>query len=183
MKEGWHERFLRMGRYNFFVGINSCEPVCTIRLDRSGGSDRPVHFAGHSLRMVGSRPERGMPFGVPLTLRLGLALFGTQEGLMILARLSDSSLENDNNHSDRRIMKEKKPQFLKMNASREDNPPHREVVCPDYRRCLTEAAFKNYSLDCSLCAAIEIPDDLPAAGGRVSLQSSGRISATLAIHG
>jgi hypothetical protein len=49
-------------------------------------------------------------------------------------------------------MKEKKPQFLRMNAFREENPPHREVGCPDYRRCLTEAAFRNFCLDCSLCA-------------------------------
>lgn len=102
---------------------------------------------------------------------------------MVFAPTSDSMIQIVDTQSERRIMKEKKPQFLKMNASREDNPPHREVACPDYRRCLTEAAFKNYSLDCSLCAAIEIPDHLQAAGGRVSLQSSGRISATLAIHG
>jgi hypothetical protein len=85
-------------------------------------------------------------------------------------------------HSERRIMKEKKPQFLKMNASREDNPPHREVACPDYRRCLTEAAFKNYCLDCSLCAAIEFPDHLPAAGGKISFQNTGSISAAVASH-
>jgi hypothetical protein len=48
-------------------------------------------------------------------------------------------------------MREKKPQFLRMNANREENPPHREVTCPDYRSCLTEAALKNFSLDCSLC--------------------------------
>jgi hypothetical protein len=102
---------------------------------------------------------------------------------MIFAPTSDSMIQIVGTHSERRIMKEKKPQFLKMNASREDNPPHREVACPDYRRCLTEAAFKNYCLDCSQCAAIEIPDRLPAAGGRISLQNSARISATLAIHG
>ena len=50
-------------------------------------------------------------------------------------------------------MKEKRPQFVRMNAQREENPPPREVCCPDYRSCLTEAAFKNFCLDCSQCAA------------------------------
>jgi hypothetical protein len=52
-------------------------------------------------------------------------------------------------------MKEKQPQFLKMTAGREETPPPREVCCPDYRNCLTEAAFKNYCLDCSQCAAVQ----------------------------
>lgn len=101
---------------------------------------------------------------------------------MVFAPASDSMIQIVDTHSERRTMKEKKPQFLKMNASREDNPPHREVACPDYRRCLTEAAFKNYCLDCSLCAAIEIPDHLPAAGGKMSLQNAGSISAAVAVH-
>lgn len=52
-------------------------------------------------------------------------------------------------------MKPKRPQFVKMNASREENPPPRDVRCPDYRHCLTEAAFNNFSLDCSQCAPME----------------------------
>jgi hypothetical protein len=59
-------------------------------------------------------------------------------------------------------MKEKRPQFVRMNALREQNPPPREVCCPDYRSCLTEAAFKNFCLDCSQCAAVEAPDLPPA---------------------
>jgi hypothetical protein len=55
-------------------------------------------------------------------------------------------------------MQEKKPQFLKMNASREENPPYREVACLHYRACLTVAAFKNFCLDCSLCAGVPTPD-------------------------
>jgi hypothetical protein len=61
-------------------------------------------------------------------------------------------------------MKERKPQFLKMNAGREENPPHREVACPGYRTCLAEAAFKNFCLDCSLCAGVPIPDCAASAG-------------------
>ncbi len=52
-------------------------------------------------------------------------------------------------------MKPKRPQFVKMNASREENPPPRDVRCPDYRHCLTEAALNNFSLDCSQCAPME----------------------------
>jgi hypothetical protein len=55
-------------------------------------------------------------------------------------------------------MKEKRPQFVRMNAAREENPPPREVCCPDYRSCLKEAAFKNFCLDCSQCAADEAGD-------------------------
>ena len=55
-------------------------------------------------------------------------------------------------------MKDKRPQFVRMNASREENPPPRDVSCPDYRRCLSEAAFKNFCLDCSQCAADEASD-------------------------
>jgi hypothetical protein len=50
-------------------------------------------------------------------------------------------------------MKDRPPQFLKMNAVREENPPVREVGCPEYRRCLNEAAYNNFCLDCSQCAA------------------------------
>lgn len=59
-------------------------------------------------------------------------------------------------------MKEKRPQFARMNASREENPPPREVCCPEYRNCLTEAAFKNFCLDCSQCAGIESTEGQPA---------------------
>jgi len=61
-------------------------------------------------------------------------------------------------------MKEKKPQFLRMNAFREENPPHREVACPDYKSCLTEAAFKNFCLDCNLCAGAPASDGTASAG-------------------
>lgn len=52
-------------------------------------------------------------------------------------------------------MKNRLPQFVKMNAGREENPPPRAVGCPDYRRCLSEAAYNNYCLDCSQCASVE----------------------------
>lgn len=67
-------------------------------------------------------------------------------------------------------MKEKKPQFLRMNAFREENPPHREVACPDYRSCLTEAAFKNFCLDCSLCAGAPAYDGAVSAGKETRAQ-------------
>ena len=66
-------------------------------------------------------------------------------------------------------MKEKKPQFLKMNASREENPPHREVACPDYRSCLTLAAFKNFCLDCSLCDGGPALDSAASAGREIRM--------------
>jgi hypothetical protein len=68
-------------------------------------------------------------------------------------------------------MKAKKPQFLKMNAVREENPPHREVACPDYRGCLTEAAFKNLCLDCSLCADEPISGSAASTGKELALQT------------
>jgi hypothetical protein len=46
---------------------------------------------------------------------------------------------------------EKRPQFLKMNACREENPPPRHLGCPDYKKCLTLAAYRNFCLDCSAC--------------------------------
>jgi hypothetical protein len=58
-------------------------------------------------------------------------------------------------------MKEKRPQFVRMNAEREETPPPREVCCPDYRSCLSEAAFKNFCLDCSQCAEVEAQDHPP----------------------
>lgn len=66
-------------------------------------------------------------------------------------------------------MKEKRPQFVRMNAQREENPPPREVCCPDYRSCLTEAAFKNFCLDCSQCAAVEAADHPPAPRGEIRM--------------
>ncbi len=62
-------------------------------------------------------------------------------------------------------MKDRPPQFVKMNAVREENPPLREVGCPDYRRCLNEAAYNNFCLDCSQCAA-----DLPAQAHAVQIR-------------
>lgn len=67
-------------------------------------------------------------------------------------------------------MKEKKPQFLRMNAFREENPPRREVACPDYRSCLTEAAFKNFCLDCSLCSGAPDSDVAVSAGKETRTQ-------------
>jgi len=69
-------------------------------------------------------------------------------------------------------MKEKKPQFLRMNASREENPPHREVGCQDYRRCLTEAALRNFCLDCSLCAGAPESGATQSAGRQARAQIS-----------
>lgn len=66
-------------------------------------------------------------------------------------------------------MKEKKPQFVKMNASREENPPHREIACPDYRSCLTLAAFKNLCLDCSLCEGGTDLDGAASAGRTIRM--------------
>ncbi|MFO7707646.1 MAG: hypothetical protein R6V84_05680 [Desulfobacterales bacterium] len=58
-------------------------------------------------------------------------------------------------------MKDRLPQFVKMNAGREENPPPRAVGCPGYRRCLNEAAYNNYCLDCSQCASDEATEDRP----------------------
>ena len=65
-------------------------------------------------------------------------------------------------------MKDKRSQFVKMNACREENPPPRFVGCPDYRSCLTEAAFKNLCLDCSQCAGVETADLQPAPTRRLA---------------
>jgi hypothetical protein len=46
---------------------------------------------------------------------------------------------------------EKRPQFVRMNALREETPPPRDIGCPQYRQCLWQAAFRNFCLDCSLC--------------------------------
>jgi hypothetical protein len=59
-------------------------------------------------------------------------------------------------------MKLKRAQFLKMSARREENPPPREVGCPDYRNCLDEAAYRNYCLDCSQCDSVDASDERPA---------------------
>jgi len=67
-------------------------------------------------------------------------------------------------------MKDKRPQFVKMNASREENPPPRDVCCPDYRNCLTEAAFKNFCLDCSQCNAGEATGQAPALSAQICVQ-------------
>jgi hypothetical protein len=80
-------------------------------------------------------------------------------------------------------MKDKRPQFVRMNAIREENPPLREVCCPDYRHCLTEAAFKNFCLDCSLCAAVETQDHLPAASLEINRSKGRKGPAALAISG
>jgi hypothetical protein len=65
-------------------------------------------------------------------------------------------------------MKEKRPQFVRMNAVREENPPPRDVNCPDYRSCLTEAALRNFCLDCSRCAALEPAVQAPPPARRIA---------------
>jgi hypothetical protein len=55
----------------------------------------------------------------------------------------------------RRRISERRPQFVRMNAAREEAPPPRHVTCPDYRSCLSAAAFQNLCLDCSQCAEEE----------------------------
>jgi hypothetical protein len=81
-------------------------------------------------------------------------------------------------------MKEKRPQFLKMNARREENPPPREVCCPDYRHCLTEAAFRNFCLDCSQCAAVATPaEHAPAAGNEIHIHKVRKTPASAALAG
>jgi hypothetical protein len=59
---------------------------------------------------------------------------------------------------------ENRPQFMKMTVVREENPPPRDVSCPDYRSCLTEAAFRNFCLDCSRVLRRRGPT--PASGSR-----------------
>jgi hypothetical protein len=58
-------------------------------------------------------------------------------------------------------MKEKRPQFVRMTPCFEDNPPPRDICCSNYRDCLTEAAFKNFCLDCSRCVAVEEASEMP----------------------
>ncbi len=48
---------------------------------------------------------------------------------------------------------ESRPQFVKMNAQREEDPPQRDVTCADYKICLSLAARRNLCLDCSRCEA------------------------------
>ncbi len=50
-------------------------------------------------------------------------------------------------------MEQRPPQFVKMNAEREEDPPRRDVGCVDYKACLSLAARRNLCLDCSLCEA------------------------------
>lgn len=44
------------------------------------------------------------------------------------------------------------PQFRRLNPESEENPPPRFLWCPEYRRCLAEAAYRNLSLDCGACS-------------------------------
>jgi len=60
---------------------------------------------------------------------------------------------------------EKRPQFMKMTVLREENPPPRDIGCPDYKRCLKEAAFRNFCLDCSQCQAEPVATPSVAACG------------------
>lgn len=80
-------------------------------------------------------------------------------------------------------MKEKRPQFVRMNAQREENPPLREVCCPDYRSCLAEAAFKNFCLDCSQCAAVDAEDHRPAPKGEIHLHATRKTPALVGLNG
>ena len=61
----------------------------------------------------------------------------------------------------RRRIKERRPQFVRMNPAREEAPPPRHITCPDYRACLAEAALQNFCLDCSQCPDEDAPQ--PAA--------------------
>jgi hypothetical protein len=62
---------------------------------------------------------------------------------------------------------ENRPQFIKMTVVREENPPPRDIGCPDYKRCLKEAAFKNFCLDCSRCPADPVATPMTVAAGSV----------------
>jgi hypothetical protein len=80
-------------------------------------------------------------------------------------------------------MREKRPQFVRMNALREENPPPREVCCPDYRSCLTEAAFKNFCLDCSQCAADEAASHPPAPNQEIRMHKVRKTPACIGLAG
>ena len=80
-------------------------------------------------------------------------------------------------------MKEKRPQFVRMNAFREENPPPRDVSCPDYRNCLTEAAFKNFCLDCSQCAEVDSTDEPPPPWPKARPHKGRRLPARLSLPG
>jgi len=80
-------------------------------------------------------------------------------------------------------MKERRPQFVRMNACREENPPPRDVSCPDYRSCLTEAAFRNFCLDCSQCAGAESTDEQPPRHPKIRPPKSRRLPARLSLSG
>jgi hypothetical protein len=80
-------------------------------------------------------------------------------------------------------MKEKRPQFVKMNAYREENPPPRDVGCPDYRNCLTEAAFRNFCLDCSQCAEVDSTDVPLPPHPKIRPPKGRRPSARLSLSG
>jgi hypothetical protein len=80
-------------------------------------------------------------------------------------------------------MKEKRPQFVRMNAQREENPPLREVCCPDYRSCLAEAAFKNFCLDCSQCAAVDAEDHGPTPKREIRLHATRKTPAPFGLTG
>jgi len=80
-------------------------------------------------------------------------------------------------------MREKRSQFVRMNAFREENPPPRDVGCPDYRNCLTEAAFRNSCLDCSQCAEVDSIDEPPPPRPKVRPHKSRTLSARLSLSG
>ena len=80
-------------------------------------------------------------------------------------------------------MKEKRPQFVKMNVCREENPPPRDVNCPDYRNCLSEAAFRNFCLDCSQCAEVDSTDEQPPPYPKIRPHKGRRLSARMSLSG
>ena len=80
-------------------------------------------------------------------------------------------------------MKDKRSQFVRMNAFREENPPPRDVCCPDYRSCLTEAAFKNFCLDCSQCAGIESTEGQPPPQSKIRPRKGRGLPAGLSLAG
>jgi hypothetical protein len=64
-------------------------------------------------------------------------------------------------------MKETHTQFLRMKPIFEEDPPPREIGCPNYRECLKVAAYKNYCLDCSQCPETAASDPLPSEAAPV----------------
>ena len=69
---------------------------------------------------------------------------------------------------------EGRPQFLKMNPEREEDPPQRDVGCIDYKACLSLAARRNLCLDCSRCEAASQTEALPGLPAAPAPHGPGR---------